>query len=146
MEIQHFRSIAKRILKQFGYNFNSPDFYLVSNDITFVIGLQKSSYAKLFYICAGVYIQDMFKDSTKPLRYYQCPIQFRLRFKDKDPSFDLENEFLTQEQVESAIIVNLKTMNSLMHNQETLKAYLLSEDKPFLTTISAVIKEYFDLK
>lgn len=127
MEIKTFKELVNRLLVSNGFSRKGSFYFLYFKEITIVIGLQKSNFAKGYYINIGYIITALNTSLVKP-KGFDGDVRARFNIVENDKIVDLfDLEVLTEmdtvkvmEQLEKNIIQYIVPVSSL----EGLKALL----------------------
>ncbi len=128
MEIKTFKELVNRLLISNGFSRKGSFYFLYFKEITIVIGLQKSNFAKGYYINIGYIITALNTSLTKP-RGFDGDVRTRFSILENDKSVDLfDLEVLSEldavkvmEQLEKNIIEYIAPVTSLEGLKNLLK-------------------------
>jgi len=147
VETREFKAIISKIMIENGFFKRQDSFYKKSNEIIFVVGLQKSGYSKSYYVNIGYIIRQLHPEVEYP-HYTQGDVRarfgFRLSEDQETDIFNLEDRIENQSKhLERSIVSNIKDLIDPV--EKNGMTWLLKKNPVMLYQTTKRAKEYLKL-
>ncbi|NKE04663.1 DUF4304 domain-containing protein [Mesobacillus selenatarsenatis] len=144
MDTTEFKEIVDEIVISNGLIKRRNLYYLEFEDLTVVLGLQKSSYSSGYYFNLG-YVIKVLNDKQYP-KYIDGNVRLRFDFELNGKTTDIVNmEDVLKDQFISELVRNIKHYVSPISNIEALRNLILEEsDLLYQTTLAT--KQFLEIE